>query len=113
MKYTKVGDFYRVSRVTGPSHNLLGLHLAHAEPAEVVVERLREPEASPLMNEAQLKQAVIEGVNQANASLGTHYYVVAIQYIPSDTPNIETYSFLARSLVEQFVHAGEPTSSQA
>ncbi len=109
MRYTKIGDFYRVSRITGPTHNLLGLSLSHEKPTAVSVQRLREPESNPLIDERQLKQAVLDGVSQANAALGTNYHIDVIQYVPSDTSDISVYLFLAKSLIEQFVHAEELT----
>ena len=69
----------------------------------MAVQRLREPESTPSLDEEQLKQAVLAGVSQANTALGTSYHVDIIQYVPTDTPHLEVYAFLARSLIEQFV----------
>jgi hypothetical protein len=113
MQYTKAGVFYRVSRITGPTHNLLGLSFSGEEPKKVVAQKLSEPESGSSFDEEQLKRAVALGVNQENFSLGTHYHVEGIQYIPTDTQDLEIYSFLARSLIEEFVHTGEPSLGQS
>lgn len=107
VRYTKVGDFYRVSRTTGPTHNLMGLSLSHENPTEVAVQRLRETESNPLIDERQLKRADLDGVSPANAALGTNYHVEVIQYVPSDTLDVNVYLFLAKSLIEQFVRSEE------
>ena len=107
MRYTKVGEFYRVSRITGPSHNLLGLSISPDEPARVAMLKLRESQSTSQVDEEQLKQAVLGGLHEANAALGTSYFIDKIEYLPDDTPNLDVYSSLARSLIEHLVRSGQ------
>ena len=85
MRYSINGDFYRVTRVTGPAHNLLGLSFTKVTPETVGVERLGSP-SEHAIDEDQLKRAVLSGVDHANASLQTDFHVSRIHYVPTDTP---------------------------
>ena len=72
MQFSRDHEWYRVVRVTGPTHNLLGLKFG---------ERGRQPEIEALSVEDGdatiiadgVKQQVLEGVAEANAEAGTNY----------------------------------------
>jgi hypothetical protein len=100
VRYSCTGDFYRVTRITGPAHNLLGLSFSDGGPESVTVEKLARPSEPPI-DERALAIAVSHGVEQANKALGTSYRLKVIQYVPTDTPDLETYSYLARMIVER------------
>lgn len=100
MRYSINGDFFRVMHITGPAHNLLGLSFSQGDPGAIVLERLAgSPERT--IDEERLMEAVLSGVDAANASLKTNYHVSRIQYVPTDTPDLGTYSLLARRIVER------------
>ena len=86
MRYSINGEFYRAIRITGPTHNLLGLSFCQGVPETVAVERLKDRSERGL-DESLLRQAVLAGVATANAAFGTDYQVARIQYVPTDTPN--------------------------
>ena len=67
MRYSISGDFYRVMRITGPRHNLLGLSFAETEPETVALERLG-PAPEQSIDEGSLTRAVLSGVEAANAA---------------------------------------------
>ena len=100
MRYSINGDFFRVMRVTGPAHNLLGLSFSQNAPEAVVLERLAGS-SEQTIDEDRLREAVLSGVDEANASLETDYHVSRIQYVPTDTPDLGTYSLLARWIIER------------
>jgi hypothetical protein len=105
MRYSISGDFYRVTRITGPGHNLLGLSFAETEPETVALERLG-PAPEQSIDEGSLTRAVLSGVEAANAALGTAYHVARIQYVGTDTPSPEPYASLARCIVERIAAGG-------
>jgi hypothetical protein len=106
MRYSLNGDFYRVMRITGPTHNLLGLAFSEGDSQGVTVERLTEaPEQS--IDELALEKVVTSSVEEANKAFGTGYQLCRIQYVPTDTPDLETYSYLARMIIERMANGGK------
>jgi hypothetical protein len=105
MTYSIHGDVYRVMRITGPAHNLLGLSFSHAAPEYVTVEKLGGT-SEQAIDEDRLKRAVLSGVAAANAAQGSDYHVARIQYVSTDTPDPEIYSLLARQIVERLASGG-------
>ena len=106
MTFSIKGDYYRIVRITGPTHNLLGLAFSGDALGEVTVERLAESSERPI-DELALQKAVISGVDAANKAIGTDYCLKRIQYVPTDTPDLETYSFLARMIIERLASGVE------
>ena len=100
MRYSLKADVYRVVRVTGPQHNLLGLSFSKSAPERVALERLSGP-SNGAIDEEELVRAVLSGVAKANAAVGANYYVSRVQYVPTDTPAAGIYSDLAQLIVER------------
>lgn len=103
MHVTKVGQLYKVARITGPQHNFLGLALTEGAGPALTVERLQVGEAvTPpgRLDEPQLLAAVQQGIADANQQLGTHFRAATVQYVLTDTPEIAVYTTLARTIVE-------------
>jgi hypothetical protein len=105
MRYSLKAGVYRVVRVTGPHHNLLGLSFSECAPEQVALERL-SGDSNGAIDEEELAQAVVSGVARANAAFGANYYVSRIQYVPGDTPAPEIYSDLAQLIVERIASGG-------
>lgn len=105
MWYSIHGNFHRVARITGPTHNLLGLSFSESAPEAVSVERLGDSPARAI-DEDLLKRAILSAVDEANATLKTDYHVRRIQYVPADTPEPRIYAFLARQIVERLASGG-------
>jgi hypothetical protein len=100
MTYSINGDFYRIVRITGPTHNLLGLAFAGEALEGITIERLAGSSERSI-DELALEKAVVSGVDAANKAFGTGYCLKRIQYVPTDTPDLETYSFLAWMIIER------------
>ena len=103
MQVTKVGQMYKVARITGPQHNFLGLALTEEAAPSLTVERLQVAEAvtpTHVLDEPQLLAAVHQGLADANQQLGTHFRVATVQYVVTDTPEVAVYTLLARTIVE-------------
>jgi hypothetical protein len=78
----------------------LGLSFSADAPDDLTLERLTDSNEQSIDEEALVK-AVVSGVEQANNQLGTAYHLKRIQYVPTDTPDLEIYSYLARMIVER------------
>lgn len=103
MQYRFDGEFHRLSRVTGPTHNFLALVLADAawsgapsvEPLDV------GDRGSPRLDAGEVARAVCEGVAEANREFGCDYAARRIQFVPSDSPPTTVYRHLAREIVRR------------
>ena len=104
MQVTRSGDLYTASWITGPRHNYLGLQLGSAKPANgVQVEELSVDQAGGderKLSAEQVVRKVREGVALANIALGTDYQVLLVQFVPTDSANLDIYVFLAQRITE-------------
>jgi hypothetical protein len=108
MHFTRVGNLFRVVRITGPSHNLLAIELQERRESsdDAVIEALPGKRRSTHLSATEVRESVLEGVAEANNEFGTGYCVRRIQFDPTDSPPAEVYRFLARSIVERLVTRG-------
>jgi hypothetical protein len=112
MQFTRDGEYLAVSRVTGPTHNLLQVRLEVGPQGAPVCEKLpavgrcvHEP-----LNEQALVACVLEGVAEANSKLGTSYSVASIRYVDNDTKPEKAYAYMAYTLVERLADGHEYVS---
>ncbi|MBD2100400.1 hypothetical protein [Leptolyngbya sp. FACHB-261] len=109
MHFTKRGNFYQASRITGPRHNFLAIALKPGHTRETVIEALPpvgECRHAALSAEAILS-SVTEGVVEANSRFGTDYGVSHIYYVENDTPPEAVYGFMAHEIIKQLNSGGE------
>lgn len=111
MQFSRDGEWYQVVRITGPTHNLLGLKLGGLDSPEPIVEPLSVSHEAPVIDAEDVQRQVLEGVTEANAQLGTDYQVKAIRFVRTDTPSSSIYRSLAKVIVEQVAHKGEFASA--
>jgi hypothetical protein len=105
MQFIQDNEWYRAVRITGPAHNLLGLCFGGASGNDdVVVQSLptQEKEIDRISGD-DVRQHVLDGVADVNRSLGVSYNVTKIQFVPSDSPPVDIYRFLAKSIIERIV----------
>lgn len=112
MQFTRQGSLYRVSRITGPHHNLLGLSICADPPGEsfVVVEPLpttSKPQSQGCLDAAKVRDMVLNGVRAANVELGTTFYVSRIHFIPTDSEPYEVYSMMSKAIIQRIATGGE------
>ena len=108
MHFVRLGEFLAVSRITGPTHNLLQIRL-DGTGSRPICERLPAVGGcshKPLDEDA-LVRYVLEGVAEANGELGTAYSVAHIRYVENDTPPEVVYGFMAMRLIERLHSGGE------
>lgn len=95
----KDGDFYKASRITGPTHNFLAIKFGDSN---INIERL-EPHNSDstavALDPETIKQEVLRGIERANKRLGTAYRAAIVQFVPDDSPPVSIYSLLAEEIV--------------
>jgi hypothetical protein len=109
MQFTRFGTYYRVSRITGPTHNLLGIEFGQdANSADTFVEILHVAgDSESRLSIDDVRQKVLQGVKEANEQLGTSYVVTRMQFVSGDSPPADIYRLLARSIAERLAK-GEP-----
>jgi hypothetical protein len=100
MQYTKIGDLHRLVRITGPTHDLLGIEFGGKNPADCIVERLG-PSADQRaeLSDEEVRGWVLLAVAKANAELGTTLVAQRIQYVANDTRDEKAYALMTRELV--------------
>ncbi|GAA5497225.1 hypothetical protein Rhal01_03418 [Rubritalea halochordaticola] len=103
MRYTFIDNAYRVVRITGPTHNLLGLEFRDdgQDCVQTAVD-LRNGGQS-VINQDELIRHVNQGVSDANRDFGANYFAMTIQYAGDDTPPEDIYSVLAYKIIERLV----------
>lgn len=102
MQFAKIENVYRVARITGPNHNLLGIELGDESYDSVAIEALPDNKSSDTCLPIEdVKRYVLEGVRQANKEFGTNYLVKRIEFVASDTPPAEIYKLLAYTIIER------------
>ncbi|HLB46038.1 MAG TPA: hypothetical protein VJL59_03330 [Anaerolineales bacterium] len=106
MNFTKQGNIHRVSRITGPRYNLLGVEFAkdHAvtQPTIEALPQADEPRHGQL-DPAKILQAVLDGIHEGNTRFNTNYRVARVQYGESDTPPEIVYQYMATKLIEHLM----------
>jgi hypothetical protein len=105
MRFTKVGNLEVVTRITGPTHHLLGMALAPAPTSEApILERVSlahpQAEVEPIDPAREICREVLTAVQETNDRLGTSFGVARIRYCADDPPVAGIYGRLAHALIE-------------
>jgi hypothetical protein len=86
MQFINEAPLYKIVRIAGPKHNLLGLELS-ADPVEAVtLEALDNTNSEKQLDANEILLQVITGIDRAKTMLGRDFHVKRIQYVSSDTP---------------------------
>lgn len=102
MQYIIDGEFYKISRVTGPKHNMLGVRFSDTDKEmEVVDFEQVNFSASEIKSQVQL------GLADINRELGTKYKISAIQFVGSDTESDSIYAELVKVIVRRLESGGK------
>jgi hypothetical protein len=103
MQFFQVGNFYGVSLISGPQHNLLQVRFGPHSLGKPGCEQLpavgdravRQP-----LDENALITHVLNGAADANAQLGTSFYIAHIRYVQNDTKPESVYRHLSKELIK-------------
>lgn len=115
MDFSKSRRFYLVSRITGPTHNLLIIRLVRSdenvEPAVQMLPPNGGCGCGPLDANAVLDN-VLNGAAEANAEFGTNYKVAEVRFVEDDSRNETIYAYMTKKLIEHIERGGEFTESK-
>jgi hypothetical protein len=91
MQFINEAPLYKIVRIAGPKHNLLGLELS-AEPVEsVTLESLDGTSSERQLDADEILIQVRIGIDRAKTMFGRDFHVKRIQYVSSDTPSPDIY----------------------
>lgn len=110
MQYIKIDDWFKVVRVSGPQHNVLGIKFgmdAILAPDVIVHAIDVEYRSRRCLESGDVLMSVLDGVAEANANLETALVVHQVEFVTSDSPPVTIYRFLARSIVERVAKCGQ------
>jgi len=110
VQFTFDGEFYKIARITSPTHNFLGISFGDSEDGRVYIEALGESRKKESIFAKDVKEQVLLGINEINSELKSDYKVKKIQFVSSDTPSNSVYMELAKEIVKgkikrDFLHA--------
>src|SRR5688572_30327158 len=106
--FWKDNTHFFISYITGPSHVLVGLAVTKGADAGDVVMVRRSSSGRcgcGAVDETEVRQAVLGGIEDANRKLGTRWRASEIVYVEDDSPRYSLYRQCAKVLIER-VNAG-------
>jgi len=106
MQFSKLGNMYRVARMTGSQDNILGVVFCDnkAEKINLIEWQIKEGATINASGEQVLEQ-VQSGLKKANEALSTSYQLSEIHFLPSDSAANAAYEFLTQALIKHY-HTG-------
>lgn len=107
MQFVRIGEYLAVSRITGPSHNLLQVRLRSESGEAPMCECLPSQESGARLDAELLVANVLAGIAEANEKFGVHYGVTHIRYIATDSKPESVYRQLAFKIIEQLETGAE------
>jgi len=100
MQFIKEDDLYKVARITGPSHNLLGVRLSDVQCSIKMTPLPMSTGEIEVLDGQKVRSQVLKGLDAVNLELCKHYFISEIQFIPSDTASSSVYIDLIQSLIQ-------------
>jgi len=104
------GEIYKVIKITGPAHNMLGLSFVEnnsvSNSVEIIPLQAKNDEASNI-SASEVQQQVVAAITEMNAKFRINYKVAKIQFVPSDTPATNIYKELAIELINRVIMKGK------
>jgi hypothetical protein len=104
MRFTKKGNIYRITRLTGSQDNILGVSFGEDNKMEILEWPIEEGEKIRTSKKEVLEQ-IISGLESVNQSLGTNYKLSKIYFLPSDRASNSVYNLLICKLIRHY-HSG-------
>lgn len=102
MQFINEAPLFKVIRIAGPKHNLLGLELCGEPVATPALEALDgTSERAGRLRADEILTQVTAGIGRAKAEFGRDFHVKRIQYVSSDTPSSDIYSDLALEILRR------------
>ena len=114
MQVSRRGEFYVVSRITGPTHNFLGLRFGGVGDC-ILSQKWVQSNFQQCVEPELVRREVLAAVAEANAKWSTNYTVAEVEFVGDDTPIYRAYRMLANLLIERMhsdLLSSEPTSDK-
>jgi hypothetical protein len=103
MQFINEAPLYKLVRITGPTHNFLGLELSE-DPAEAVsLEALDGINPSMQLDETEIRTQVRAGIERAKSIFGRDFHVNRVLYVSSDSPSPTVYADLTFEILRRVV----------
>ena len=111
MKFSKKGDVYTVTRITGSQDNILGITLApnfyirdrSSNSIEVIEwEFSNINKGSIKTSKQEVMEQVLAGLDSINFSLRTNYRLSKIYFCPFDSSANQVYSGLIAKIIRHY-----------
>lgn len=101
MQFAFDNGIYKVARITGPSHNFLGIQLTEQE-VDITTCPLPIKEGEiPRIGSDEVLSQVKTGLALVNQEAEAKYFVSLIQFVPSDTKSPGVYEMLTVALIRR------------
>ena len=108
MNFSDRNGFFRVTRVTGPTHNLLGVSFSGTADHLPQLRNLERSAIAPAkLDPMEVLDFVLKGISDANSTFGLSLHPSEIEFVGSDSPPETTYRLLAFELIKHFYAAGK------
>jgi hypothetical protein len=107
MQYIFDNGVYKIARITGPQHNLLGIRLSDSECMKKIVPLPIKDNEPTLLESDEVLNQVEAGLIAINKELKRKYYISEIQFVPSDTNSPYVYSSLLKELIKRIDCKGD------
>ncbi|MDF0606903.1 hypothetical protein HZU77_014790 [Neisseriaceae bacterium TC5R-5] len=111
MQFVFDSGLYKVARITGPQHNLLGIRISDTEKKITAVPLVIQGGDVARINESDVINQVMSGLAQVNQELSKQYFVSEVQFLPSDTYSSDVYELLTVELIKRIDSGGKFTVS--
>src|SRR5438270_210444 len=105
MRFTTIGSLHVATRVTGPTHHLLGLELTRKSAGpiptlESVSIAAPDPRSESWEENEPLRREVLEGVEEMNRRLESPYFVKNIRFCRDDCYVPGVYRRMTQALID-------------
>lgn len=100
MNVVEHDGLFKASRIAGPKHNYLGIGFGDEE-QDIRLSEKRLPddkEAERGIDASELRRVVRKVVADEAEATGQQLYVSEIEFVPTDTPDLDAYAELARAI---------------
>lgn len=106
MQFVLDNGVYKVARITGPSHNFLGIRLSDDKRKMKVLSLQSDCCKILRINEEEVVNQVSLGLARINENLSKQYFISEVQFVASDTYSSDVYELLTMELISRIDGGG-------
>lgn len=101
------GDLYKIAKITGPTHNMLGLSFFQEnETGQLNIDDLEIKKSSHnTLNKNNIIEIVTSTIEEFNSEFKVNLRIKTIQFLSSDTPIINCYKELTTQIALKFINS--------